>query len=374
MRKIHVLQFSITNSGSGVTQYVLNNWKYINHSVFQFDFVTFSPSLDFEEQLLAEGCQVFHVKNRAEDNLDEFRKEIRDILKNGYDVIHLHTSFWKSLYMEELAKEAQIPRIIIHAHNSGVFDDDNREKKERKHEFIKSQINTDIATDFWACSWKAADFLYGEQIPKDKIRIMNNAIDLDNFRYDKSIRNSYRKELGLENCFVIGHVGRFSYQKNHKFLIDMFNEVSKKKKDARLMLIGKGPLEDELKEQVKSYGIEKLVLFLGKREDVNMLYNAMDVFCLPSFFEGFPIVAVEAQANGLPCFISDCLDEAIRMDNQCVALGIENNMEWVSKIEHFDHQSFCRKNSNTKLNHSYDIREQIIILQDAYLGRNSYDK
>ena len=365
MGKIHVLQFSITNSGGGVTQYVLNNWRYIDHSIFQFDFVTFSPYLDFEEQLLAEGCQVFHVKNRAEDNLDEFKKEIRSILKNGYDVIHLHTSFWKSLHMEELAKEAQIPRVIIHAHNSGVFDDDKREEKARCHELIKSQINTNIATDFWACSWKAAEFLYGKQIPKDKIKIMNNAIDLDSFKYDEVTRNRYRAELGLENCFVIGHVGRFSYQKNHKFLIDVFNKVSKERKDARLMLIGKGPLESEIEKQVRSYGIADKVLFLGKRNDVNALYNAMDVFCFPSHFEGLGMVLIEAQANGLCCLGSNNIPEEAIIHNCMQLLPLEIK-QWRDKLK--TNGGWQRKDVETLLRQKgYDIKYQIRILQKAYL-------
>lgn len=365
MRKIRILQFSITNSGGGVTQYVLNNWKYIDHNKFQFDFVTFFPCLDFEEQLLSEGCKVFHVNCRAEDNLDKFKEQMRVILANRYDVIHLHTNFWKGLHMEGLAREAHIPKIIIHAHNSGIYDDNNREEKTKCHEFIKNQINTNIATDFWACSWKAAEFLYGKQIPKDKIKIMNNAIDLDSFKYDEVTRNRYRAELGLENCFVIGHVGRFSYQKNHKFLIDVFNEVSKERKDARLMLIGKGPLESEIEKQVRSYGIADKVLFLGKRNDVNALYNAMDVFCFPSHFEGLGMVLIEAQANGLYCIGSDNIPNEARIDSNNKFLP-HNVLQWKKNmLEICEHTN--RKERDNQLELDYDIHKQIKVLEEEYI-------
>lgn len=213
MKKIKILQFSITNSGSGVTKYALNNWKYINHDIFQFDFVTFSNKLDFEDEPLKEGCKVFYIKMRAEDNYKIFKEELLKVLKNGYDVIHIHISYWKSLNVEELAREAGIPKIIIHAHNSGVFDNVDREKKINQHEYIKSKINENIATDFWACSNEAADFLYGNRIRKDKIKIMKNAVDISMYMYNAVVRNKLRKKLKLDKYYIIGNVGRLSYQK-----------------------------------------------------------------------------------------------------------------------------------------------------------------
>ena len=130
MKKI--IHFSLANTRGGITQYVLNHWKYIDKSSFQFDVVTFGGKLDFQEELEAQGCKVFYVKNRAEDDLAQFRDEILRILSGGYDMIHLHTSYWKSFELEKLAKQAGIPRIIVHAHNTAVFDDKGREEKERQ--------------------------------------------------------------------------------------------------------------------------------------------------------------------------------------------------------------------------------------------------
>lgn len=311
MEKIKVLQFSITNSKSGVAQYALNNWKYINHEKFQFDFVTFASKLDFQEQLELSGSKVYYVKNRAEEDLNSFENEVLEILKNNYDVIHLHTSYWKTLNMERLAQKAKIPKIIIHAHNTGVFDENGREEKIKQHELIKSEIDEKIATDFWACSNVAADFLYGDRIPKEKIKIMNNAIDVNKFKFNFSIRENIRNKFGWKDKFVVGHVGRFSYQKNHEFLIQVVNEISPYIPNLQVILIGKGELETKVKKQVEELGLSKIVYFAGTVEDPESWYNAMDLFLLPSRFEGLPIVLVETQANGLKSVVSNTItDEA----------------------------------------------------------------
>lgn len=364
MNKIRVLQFSITNTGGGITQYILNNWKYIDRKRFQFDFVTFSPKLDYEDELLAEGCKIYHIKKRAEDNLDDFNNEIKQVLENQYDVIHLHTNFWKSLEMEKLAKEANVSKIIIHAHNSGIYEDKEGKGELEQHNYIKEQINEGIATDFWACSWKAAEFLYGNRIPRQKIKIMKNAIALDMFKFSPSIRNIYRKKMGIDNCFVIGHVGRFSKEKNHSFLIDVFRDICSKRQDARLMLIGKGTLEDEIKAQIKRYGIEDRVLLLGKRKDVYFLYNAMDVFCFPSHYEGLGMALIEAQANGLICIGSDNIPQEAVIEDITQVRSLEKS-KWVEMLLN---GSWERKHEGIEMlqRRGYDIREQIKTVENEY--------
>ena len=128
-----IIHFSLANSKGGITQYVLNNWKHIDKTRFQFDMVTFGGHLEFENDLQKEGCRIFYVKNRAEDNLGQFQKEILQILSRGYDAIHLHTSYWKSFELEKMAKQVGISQIIVHAHNTGVFDDNERQEKEQQH-------------------------------------------------------------------------------------------------------------------------------------------------------------------------------------------------------------------------------------------------
>jgi len=193
-----IIHFSLANNKGGITQYVLNNWKFIDKTKFQFDMVTFGESLDFQSELEEEGCNVFYVKNRAEYNLKKFQNEILRIFSNGYDIAHLHTSYWKSFELEKLAKQVGIPRVIVHSHNTEVFDDIGREEKKRQHYNLLSALTPDIATDFWACSRAAAKWLYADKIPEERIRIVNNAIDVNKFTFSKQKRKEYRVKTRLK--------------------------------------------------------------------------------------------------------------------------------------------------------------------------------
>lgn len=368
MRKIKALQFSIANSKGGVTQYTLNNWKYINHEKFQFDFVTFASKLDFQEQLELSGGKIYYVKNRAEEDLILFENEIFEILKNNYDVIHLHTNYWKTLNMERIAQKAGIPKIIIHAHNTGVFDEKGREKKIKQHEMIKSEINEKIATDFWACSNVAAEFLYGDRIPKEKIKIMNNAIDVDKFKFNFPARENIRNKFGWKDKFVVGHVGRFSYQKNHEFLIQVINEISPYIPNLQVILIGKGELESKVKRQVEELGLSKIVYFAGTMDDPEDWYSTMDLFLLPSRFEGLPIVAIEAQAAGLTCLISDRITEEVMINENLFMLPLDVRL-WAKKIYECHQNSYREENGIINLKkEGYDIAKQIKVIENEYLS------
>lgn len=196
--------------------------------------------------------------------------------------------------------------------------------------------------------------------------MFNNAIDLDMYKYDEKKRESLRAELGLEEKKVIGHIGRFCYQKNHDLLIDIFNEVLKVEKDASLMLIGEGELEQEVKDKVKKLGIEDKVLFLGRRADAYRYYQAMDLFLLPSRYEGLPVVGVEAQACGLPCVFSDCVTEEAKLLNSTVYVsgGIG---EYVEKV--VDGLKVKRKDTSKEMREAgYDIKEEAGKLLEFYEG------
>ena len=279
MRKIKILHFTLANTGSGVTQFMLNLWEHIDRERFHFDFVTMSSYLDYAEELEKTGSRIYYVKTYAETDREGFEKEISTILDNGYDAVHLHTSWWRGFALEEIAKKKGVPRIIIHSHNSDVHIGENQSREEARklHEEQRELLNDDMATDFLACSGKAADWLYGNNIAKERIQIIPNAVDTDAFIFNPSVRVKYRREMNLENSFVIGHVGRFAYQKNHEFLIDVFAEVVKLRSDARLLLVGIGALEDQIKEKVQKLGISEQVMFLGKRNDMNYLMQAMDL-------------------------------------------------------------------------------------------------
>lgn len=334
MKKIKVLQMFVANAKGGRTQYMLNAWKHIDRNLFQFDFATLSPKLDFAENLEAEGCKIHYVSCYAEDDYDRFVSEIDKIFEQKYDVIHIHSSFWRSTTIEERAKAVGIKNIIIHAHNFGIggaLSEEEAMVLEQRHFRIRESISDDLATRYLACSEEAAEWMYGTSISADKIKVLRNGIDLNKYRYNEKARHDVRAKLGVDDKYVLGNVGRFVYQKNHEFLIDVFGEVCKHNDNTVLLLIGIGELQDKIKTKVKHLGLEEKVRFLGARNDVDQILQGMDLFLLPSRFDGFPLSLLEAQAAALPCIAGNVPPNAALCERtQIIELNID---KWVQAID-----------------------------------------
>lgn len=186
---------------------------------------------------------------------------------------------------------------------------------------------------FAACSSDAAEWLYGDAVPRDEIHILNNAIDTQKFVYDESVRERVRRELHLENAFVVGHIGRFTYQKNHTFLLEIFQKAKELRPDAVLLLIGTGELEQEVRQRAAVMGLEGSVRFLGLREDIAELMQAMDIFALPSRFEGLGLVLIEAQAAGLRAIASDKVPREAQVTELLTYLPLKDGADvWAEEI------------------------------------------
>jgi glycosyltransferase involved in cell wall biosynthesis len=369
MKKIKVLQFPVSDTKGGVTQYALQNWRFIDKSKFQFDFATRSKSLDFAEEILSQGCKIHNFTCSSEENEVQFIKEINNILNDNYDVIHLHTLFWKGTLVEKIAMQRGCPKVIIHAHNSmvDVIDETKRKNYVKTHNYYRNLISLNDATNFCACSKDAANWLFGPQIPRERIQILNNAIDLHNYSFSPSIREITRHELNLDGYYVLGHIGRFEYLKNHDMLIDIFKEVYKIIPNARLMMVGGGVLEDTIRQKVIDYGLEKAVMFMGKRNDVPKLLQAMDLFLLPSRFEGLGLALVEAQAAGLKCITSKNTPSEVEITPNII-FAPESITEWVDHILDTI-KSYKRKNTDKYiLGAGYDLNTQIKVVEKLYAG------
>lgn len=196
----------------------------------------------------------------------------------------------------DIIKKAGIPVRIAHSHNNETVHDAKWLIK-----LCMQKLYTINATDLFACSQEAGEYLFKNK----KFKVLKNAIDSSRFIADNDKRQVARHELGIENNFVVGHVGRLHPQKNHTFLLEVFNEIKKLRADAVLILVGSGPLKEEIENKVRSLGLEKDVIFLGNRKDMDYIYQATDVCIFPSLFEGLGIVAIEAQAAGIPVICSD---------------------------------------------------------------------
>ena len=201
---------------------------------------------------------------------------------------------------------------------------------------------------------------------KHKFQIMNNAIDAKKFIYNEEVRKQKRVELGVEDKLVIGHVGRFNLQKNHEFLVKRFADFAKTNEDAILVLIGNGELQEKIKEMAKEYGIETKVKFLGLREDIPQLLQAMDLFLFPSLFEGLPVTLVEAQAAGLPCVISDMITDEIMITDQISKVSLSGNTSlWNQEIAKYRYSK--RKNTiEDIIEHGFDIEKNARWLEEFY--------
>ena len=207
-------------------------------------------------------------------------------------------------------------------------------------------------------------------IRHDKVRVIYNGINSIEFQYDEEVRKVYRKELGLENKFVIGHVGRFNTQKNHTFLIDIFREIQTMDKQTVLLLLGEGELEGNIREKVSNLNLSETVKFLGVRHDVNKVMQAMDAFVLPSNYEGLPVVGVEAQAAGLPMFCSDNITNEVVITPNINLLSLNlSAKEWAKIIMQKGKKNHRKNMLDYIVKSGYDISKSVNDLQKFYEGR-----
>ena len=267
----------------GVESVVMNYYRNIDKSKVQFHFICDEDSTDIPyEEIEKLGGKVIIVP--PYQKLFKYQKELYKIFKeNSYKIVHSHINAL-SVFPLRVAKKAGVPIRIAHSHSTS-------NKKEWKKNIVKNILrpfSKVYANHFFACTKHAGEWLFGKKIIERKeLNVINNAIDLKKFEFNEKTREDLRKELGIkEDTMVIGHIGRFMKQKNHDFLIDVFNELIKKNENSILMLIGQGPLLNDMKQKVRDLKIEDKVKFIGQVTDVEKYYNIMDIFLFPSIYEG----------------------------------------------------------------------------------------
>lgn len=354
-------------SSGGQEKYVENMYTGMKDRTFKID--VFTPfkcdNENFINTFKNNGENVY-TKDKifGRDKSLIFKKELNKFLKtHNYDIVHIHSGSSLSLmYGCFIAKKNNIKKVIVHSHCAGI-----ESIKHRIIKFFTSIIIERYADYYYACSNIAGKWKYNRNILKcSKFKVLNNAIDTDKIFYDENIRKETRKDLKIEDKFVVGHIGRFTEQKNHRFLINVFEEISRQKNNAVLILIGEGTLENEIKLLVKKKNLEERVYFLGRRTDINRILNAMDVFVLPSLYEGLPIVGVEAQATGLPVITSNNVTKDMPISSLSTYLPLENYNLWAKKIIKVFNEH--KRNSTTLIikDKDYDIQSVSNNLRDDY--------
>lgn len=352
--------------GGGVEAVVMNYYRHIDKSKVQFHFICDEDSTNIPyEEIEKLGGKVILIP--PYQKIFKYQKKLKKILKeNNYKIVHSHINTL-SVFPLMAAKNAKIPVRIAHSHST-------TNKKEWKKNLLKQILkpfSKVYATDYMCCSELAGRWLFGNKVyDEEKVYLLNNAIELEKFAYSEETRKKKRKELGINNNqIVIGHIGRFVAQKNHTFLIDIFNEIRKKEKDAVLLLVGQGPLMESIKEKVNDLGLSDLVKFLGQRSDANELYQAFDVFLLPSLYEGLGMVAVEGQVAGLPCICSTEVPNVAKICGNCKFIKLEDNKSiWndtiLNSINKVNRVSYVKEAKNC----GFDINIEVSRLENKYLG------
>lgn len=359
---IRVLQCVSNMDRAGIETMLMNFYRNIDKDKVQFDFLcNKSKPGDYDDEIRSLGGNIYVTPGLNPLKWFKYQKFMKSFFENHpeYKIIHCQNEAmgFPALYA---AKKCNIPTRISHSHNTITRFDFKWPIK-----ILYKLLLKGVATDYVACSHAAGLYLFGKDV-----KIINNAIDSDKFLFNNNIRKKIRKQLNIDNNYVIGHVGRFEPQKNHEFIIDMFYNYQKENDKAVLLLIGTGSLFNRIKEKVEKLGIKDKVLFLGNISNVNEIYQAMDIFILPSEHEGLPVVGIEAQTSGLRCLFSDKITKEVDITGNVVFLPINSYEDWICEFN--KNCSFERLNMKKIIvDKNYDIKNATRRIEDFYLTKES---
>ncbi|HOJ10332.1 MAG TPA: glycosyltransferase family 1 protein [Clostridiales bacterium] len=328
---IKVLQIVTQMNRAGLESRLMDIYRNIDRSKVQFDFYTCRTEKGFfDDEIVSLGGKVFYSEPLYFKQIFNVPKRFYSFLSiySEYKIVHCHLNQWCGAVLNG-AEKANVPIRIAHSRTS-------LETKDLKN-FIKNVIKFSVnkyATHRFAVSRKAGVWLYGKKVfDSEVVEIWPNAIDCSKFKFEPTKREEYRKELNLLDSFTLIHVGNIRPEKNHKFLIDVFKEIKKEQNNAKLLVVGSDYMSGEIHRYVEEHGVGKNVIFLGPRSDVSNLLQAGDVFVFPSLYEGFPGAVLEAQASGLPCYISDTITEEVCVTNLVKRISLQKPIEyWKEQI------------------------------------------
>lgn len=358
---VRILQSVNIMDRAGLETMLMNYYRNMDCSKIQFDFLTHRGDIGaYEEEIKSMGGNVFHAPRLYPKYYIKYFEYMKTFFENHpeYLIIHSHIDSM-SFFPLLAAKDNGVQIRIGHSHSSKLDKDFKFLIK-----YIALKMMPKVANVHFACGDIAGRFMY----PKGDFTIIHNAIDLECFSFNEQLRKEVREKLNLQNQFVIGHVGRYCYIKNQLFLLDIFNEILRKRPDSALVLVGKGEDEQKIREKARELGIDDKIILLIDRGDVRELYQAFDIFVMPSIFEGLPVVGVEAQANGLPCVFSDNISHEVILTSNASYLRLDSGArDWAWRILN---TNICRnENATTELKEKgYDIKIEAKKLQDWYLS------
>lgn len=363
-----ILEVTVDDRGyGGVFAFALNMLKSIDHAKFILDVCTFEKFEDerHKEIFIKYGGKVYDCWGTGNFIKKQFQtciKFYRLLQEYHYETVHIHSDVaYKLLLYGLAAKIGGVTTVVVHSHSTGI---EGRYKSLKK---VLQRISKSILThtDFvkLACSKPASQWMY--ECPEEA-HIIKNGIVTEKFIYSVETREKVRKELGLRGEYLVGTVGRFSYQKNPFYELEIIKSLLQKDINARFLWIGSGDLKKEVEARARTYGIYDRIIFLGNTDHVNEYYQAMDCFILPSRFEGLPIVGIEAQAAGLPCFFSDTITREVGITDLVRFISLRKSPEEWAEMILREGKVERKSMEEAIIEAGYDIRCEIVKLEKFY--------
>jgi len=357
---IRILHMTGSLNWSGIATVVMNYYRHVDRNQVQFDFITDSiGKTRFGDEIESMGGRIFRVPSRNRRPFAYGRALGRLFREHPeYRVFHVHGSS-ASMYMDlHVAKKAGVPVRIGHSHAASCY-------VKWQHYMFRPFVNG-VCTHRFACSLEAGRWVFGK---KRDVGLIKNAIDLDTFRFDPSARKELRSAYGIDDdTLVLGHIGTLAPNKNHDFLLDVFAGYVKTNDNARLFLVGGGPVKDALVQKAQALGMDSKVIFFGNTETPQTCYSAFDVFVFPSRFEGLGLVAVEAAACGLPCLISDTVPGEVMVADWMRRLPIRDPADWVRALAELNRTRAAPEDALAQIERSgYNIKKAAQALQEFYV-------
>lgn len=356
IRVLHV----VTYMGiGGLETMLMNYYRHVDRKKIQFDFLVHRDfEAAYDREIIELGGKIYRLP-RLNPISRYYWKQLNGFFREHqeYKIVHSHLDCMSAIPLKS-AKNNGVPVRIAHSHSSSQ----TKDKKYYLKLFYKNKI-TKYATELFACSQAAGQWMFNT----DHFYILNNAIDANQYVYDSKVRAFERRKMGIpEETLVIGHVGRFAPPKNHKYLIELFNQVRKKIPNTILMLVGDGELRSQMENLAKELGIQDKVIFTGQRTDVSRLLQVMDVFVFPSIYEGLPVSLIEAQAAGLPCLISDKVPIECKKTDLVEQIPLDDINKWIELI--IGVENVMRRDTSEEIKKSgFDINSSAKELEEFYL-------
>lgn len=362
--KKRILIIGLTERMGGVETFIYNTTRFSDKEKYEYDFLVHGADNTVFQKEITEFYKnenhFFFIPSFKKNPMKAIRALSSFYKKNGkkYDYVHLETGATSEIvYVFPFCLFYNF-MVISHSHNGGGY-------SPIINGLFRPLINM-VSSKKIACSQNAAEWLFGKT---KNIKIINNGIDTYRFTFNKEKRSLIRSKYGIDdNTLLVGHIGRFSEQKNHTFIINVFHKIKEKKLNSKLMLLGIGELQESIRKQVELLGLQNDVLFCNLRENTQDYYSAFDIFLMPSLYEGLPVVGIEAQSEGLPCFFSSNISPLIKITNNANIISLDESAEkWAKMILDFDLNSLDRtKYSKVVLNKGFSIKSTVKELEKVY--------